>query len=218
MWRSNGLRFSGRQGAGHRMPSKQQRSRAPKAVSCKRLLDGDGSRLSIQVLFSASFLLTSGWSFCPLLFLHCPFEQCIMRTQALYIGGILQSRLEQVQQEWRVDALCIEWIERCALARCRVVRIPKPFGIEGDTFPAIIDRRQYHTWLGWRDDIDEHPPAIAGCIRTIGFQKAVLTVRQTGHAAHRDRPHFVECAIAKIAMEGCHRHCVRPSSCADQSC
>src|SRR6266545_939907 len=133
-----------------------------------------------------------------------------MRTQALHIGGILEIGLEQVEQEWRVDALSIEWIERCALARCRVVRIPKPFGIEGDTFPAIIDRRQYHAWLGWRDDIDEDPPAIAGHIRTIGFQKAVLTVRQTRHAAHRDRPHFFECAIAKIAMEGCHRHCVRP--------
>ena len=50
-----------------------------------------------------------------------------MRTQALHIGGILQSDLEQVQQEWRVDGLSIEWIERCALARCSVVRIPKPF-------------------------------------------------------------------------------------------
>jgi len=34
----NGLRFSCRQGARHQASSKNQRSRAPKAVSCKRLL------------------------------------------------------------------------------------------------------------------------------------------------------------------------------------
>src|SRR6266498_3502318 len=37
---SNVLRFSCRQGAPHRLSSKKARSRAPKAVSCKRLLDG----------------------------------------------------------------------------------------------------------------------------------------------------------------------------------
>jgi len=37
----NGLRFSCRRGAPHRMPSKKHRSRAPKAVSCKRLFGGN---------------------------------------------------------------------------------------------------------------------------------------------------------------------------------
>jgi hypothetical protein len=39
--RPNGLRFSCRQGALHQMTSKKQRSRAPKAVSCKRLFGGN---------------------------------------------------------------------------------------------------------------------------------------------------------------------------------
>jgi len=40
MARSNVLRFSCRRGALNKTSSKKQRSRAPKAVRCKRLLDG----------------------------------------------------------------------------------------------------------------------------------------------------------------------------------
>jgi hypothetical protein len=43
--RSNGLRFSCRRGVLHQKALKCQRSRAPKAVSCKRVLGGSVGEL-----------------------------------------------------------------------------------------------------------------------------------------------------------------------------